>query len=140
MQDNAFAGHLEPPSADELGRELGPRSKALWDRLQAQLAAAYGLTTGEWTSYSKKAGWSFRLKQGQRNIIYLSPGHGGFMASLALGDRAIAALREGRPSRRLLELLEAAPRYAEGTGVRVDVAGVADLALIKKLVAAKLAS
>lgn len=128
LMTNAFAGKAEAPSEADLAAALGP-AQARWDRLRAVLELP-----GEWHSYSKKAGWSMRLKRGERNIVYLLPGRGGFEVSLALGDRAVAAARE----RGLAAMVEGARRYAEGTAVRFAVGGAKDIATAKRLVEIKL--
>jgi hypothetical protein len=133
---NAFAGKPKPPTEKELKAELGT-TKALWDELVDSLAKEHKLAH-EWNSYSKKAGWSLRLKRGERNIVYLSPLHGGFRASLALGDKAVqAALASGLP-KPVIKLFKEAKRYAEGTAVRIDVQGIEDVDIVKKLAAIKL--
>lgn len=125
---NAFTGKAEAPSDAELAAELGP-AKALWERVCAELELP-----GEWHSYSKKAGWSMRLRKGDRNIVYLIPGRGGFEVSMALGDRAVTAAR----NRGLARMVDGARRYGEGTAVRFAVKGPRDFANVKKLVEIKL--
>jgi len=125
---NVFIGKAAAPSGAELAAELGS-AKALWERLCEEVALP-----GEWYSYSKKAGWSMRLKRGDRNVVYLVPGRGEFDVSFALGDRAVAAARE----RGLARLVDGAKRYAEGTAVRFTVKGPKDVAAAKKLVEIKL--
>jgi Protein of unknown function (DUF3788) len=134
---NAFAGRPDVPTDEDLSAELGP-SRALWDGLLAGLARDCGLNETEWNSYSPKAGWSLRVKRGKRNIVYLSPGHGCFMASFALGDKAVEAARASRLPQRVIAILDAAKRYAEGTAVRLDVNSPADVAVVVKLAAIKL--
>jgi len=125
---NAFIGKAEAPSDAELAAVLGS-AKSRWERLCAGLAL-----TSEWGSYSKKAGWSMRLKSGERNIVYLIPGQGEFEVSMALGDRAVAAARESG----LAAMVDGARRYAEGTAVRFAVKGPKDIATVKKLAEIKL--
>ena len=125
---NAFVGKAEAPSDADLAVELGS-AKTLWDRLCADLDLP-----GEWHTYSKKAGWSMRLKRGERNIVYLIPAHGQFEVSMVLGDRAVVAAR----SRGLERLLSGAKRYAEGTAIRFPVRGPKDFVTVKKLVKVKL--
>jgi|SRR5271165_2246771 len=137
MVANAFIGKSEKPTEDELALQLGP-TKAVWDRLLAELAEEFDLVTSEWNSYSHKAGWSLRLKRGERNIVYLSPGRGCFMASFALGDRAVRAARESRLPTIVKEIIDGAKRYAEGTAVRLEVTGQKEIVAIKRLVAIKL--
>jgi len=137
MLPNAFIGKSERPTEEELAAELGP-SKALWDRLLAELAEEFNLVTQEWNSYSRKAGWSLRLKQEKRNILYLGPCHGSFRVSFVLGDRAIEAARRGKLPARVMKWIAEGQRYPEGTGIRIEVKGPADLAGVKKLTAVKL--
>jgi hypothetical protein len=137
MVANAFIGKSEKPTENELAAQLGP-TKAVWDRLLAELAKEFDLVTWEWNSYSRKAGWSLRLKRGERNIVYLSPGLACFMASFALGDRAARAARESKLPKIVMQIIDEAKRYAEGTAVRLEVSGPKDIPAIKRLVAIKL--
>ena len=87
-----------------------------------------------------KAGWALRLKLKKRTIVYLGPREGCFRASFILGDKAVAAARSSDLSKATLKLLEKAPRYAEGTGVRLLVKSSRGLAAVKKLAVIKLAN
>jgi hypothetical protein len=101
--------------------------------------ASLGVTEREWHSYSRKAGWSLKTKRGERTIAYLLPHAGGFRVALVFGDKAIAAIRAGGFPQSVIDLIDAAKRYAEGTGIRLDVSSAADVALVGRLVAVKLA-
>jgi Protein of unknown function (DUF3788) len=137
---NAFIGKSKPPEPEELAAALGPQAMALWDRLLAEVALPAFAFAFEWNRSSTKSGWAMRLKRGDRNIVYLSPGDGMFLASFALGDRAMeAARREAKFPKAVLEMFAAARRYAEGTAVRIEVSKAADVDTVKKLVAIKLA-
>jgi len=137
---NAFIGKSEMPTDDDLATELGRSAKTLWDRLLANLAEKHNIVTWEWHSYSRKAGWSLRLKLDKRTILYLSPCHGCFRASFALGGKAVEAARASQLPPRVIQIIDSAKRYAEGTGVRIDVQGPADIAVVLKLAAIKLAN
>ena len=137
MVSNAFIGKAAEPGEQELAAELGP-AKAVWDRLLAELAEECDLSAKEWHSYSPKAGWSLRLKKGERNIVYLSPGHGRFLVSFALGDKAVRAAKVSRLPKSVMEIIDSAKRYAEGTAVRLEVSAARDLAAVKKLAAIKM--
>jgi hypothetical protein len=139
MSPNAFIGHAKQPTDGELTAALGP-AKVLWNQLIADLADECGVAGQEWNSYSPKAGWSLRLKREQRNIIYLSPCPGCFRVSFALGDKAVQAARQSKLPPRVLKIINEAKRYAEGTGVRLEVKASKDLAVVKKLAAIKLAN
>jgi Protein of unknown function (DUF3788) len=135
---NAFIGHAKQPAPREVSGALGG-AESLWNQLLAELTADHKLTR-EWNSHSIKAGWSLRLKRLERNIVYLSPSRGGFIASLALGDKAIQAARTSDLPSQVLKAIAGAKKYAEGTAVRIEVKGTEDLAAIKKLVEIKLAN
>jgi len=137
---NAFIGKSEMPTDDDLAAELGRSAKALWDRLLAGLAERHNIVTQEWNSYSPKAGWSLRLKRDKRAILYLSPCRGCFRASFALGGKAVEAARGSGLPQRVIQIIDSAKRYAEGTGVRIEVNGPADIAVALKLAAIKLAN
>ena len=97
----------------------------LWNRLLAALARECGLTETE--SHPP----SLRVKQGKRNIVYLTPGEKCFTASFALGARAVEAAKQ-------IVNLDGARKYAEGTAVRIQVKKLADVDLVAKLAAIKM--
>jgi hypothetical protein len=135
MLSNAFAGKAAPPTKKELGAELGP-AQALWDELLAQLAKLH-IDVTEWNSYSRKAGWALKVKQRDRTMVYLSPSQGCFMASFALGDKALQAARKSGLPDAALKTLNEAKRYAEGSAVRIEVRSAKDVQVVKKLAQAK---
>jgi Protein of unknown function (DUF3788) len=137
MAPNAFIGKTTEPSDGDIEKALG-RAKPVWDGLIAELEAQYGVSTREWNSYSVKAGWSLRLKRGKRTIVWLGPCVGCFRAAFILGDKALAAARQSGLSARVVKALDEAPKYPEGTGVRLEVRGPRDVPTVKKLVVAKL--
>ncbi len=134
---NAFVGLTREPADADLETALGA-AKPSWDGLIAELAEQQEVTGQEWSSYSPKAGWALRLKRGKRTIVWLSPCVGCFHASIILGDKALAAARRSRLSTRETRALDEAPKYPEGTGVRLLVKGPRDLAAVKKLAIIKL--
>ena len=100
-----------------------------------------GVTGQEWKGIVvKKYGWSLRLKQKSRNIVYLGPGEGCFMVSFVLSDKAAKIARETKLPKAVAEVIAAAPRYPEGNGVRLLVKRAADLRPIQKIAAIKLAN
>jgi len=135
---NAFIGKTTRPTEAEVEVALGSTA-TLWKQLVSWMAEQ-GVAIQEWNSYSPKAGWALRLKQKKRNIVYLAPCAGHFRIAFIFGDRAVAAAREGNLSNSTLKLLDEAPRYPEGTGLRLMVKTAKDLAAIKKLALIKMAN
>ena len=136
---NAFINHAAQPTTEELVTALGPTA-AIWNKLVGCLADEYGLTVHEWNSYSLKAGWSMRLKLKKRNILYMSPCKDYFRVAFILGDKAVKATRQIKLPQRIVKVIDDAPHYPEGTGVRLIVKRMSDLPAICKLAAIKLAN
>lgn len=137
MLKNAFAGNDKRPTESELSAALG-KATALWKGLVADLKRDLKLDSEEWNSYSIKAGWSLRLQRKKRNIVYLSPSTGCFLASFALSDKAVAAARIAKLPPSARKLIDEAKRYAEGTAVRIKVHDAKDANIVKTLAKIKL--
>jgi hypothetical protein len=135
---NAFIGKTARPTEAEVDAALGSTA-AMWKQL-VDWMAEQGAGEREWNSSGAKYGWSLRLKVKKRNIVYLGPCAGCFRVAFALGDKAVAAARKSDLPKSALKLLDEAPRYAEGTGVRLMVKAEKDLAAIKKLALIKMAN
>jgi hypothetical protein len=135
---NAFIGKPAQPTNQELSAALGATAE-VWKQLLDWLAEQ-GVADQEWKSVSAKYGWGLRLKLKKRTIAYLGPCDGCFRVAFVLGDRAVAAARKSELSKCALKLLDEAPRYAEGTGMRLMVTASEDLADVRQLALIKLAN
>lgn len=133
---NAFVGHLAMPTPMEVASALG-RKAGLWREI-VQLCAQQGVAETEWKSVSPKYGWSLRLQQRKRTIVYLSPCDGCIRVAFVLGNQAVEAARSSDLVPEMLALIDRAPRYAEGTGLVFFVKRKSDLVAVKTLVSIKL--
>jgi hypothetical protein len=134
---NSFVGKTTRPSDSDLEKALG-RAKPLWDQLVAELTSEHDVTTREWKSYAAKSGWSLRLMRGKRTIVWLVPYAGCFQAAFIVGEKALTAIRQAAVPARVLRLLDEAPQYPEGTGLRFEIKTAKDIVVVKKLAAIKL--
>ncbi len=137
MIPNAFIGRPKAPAETDVAAALG-KAKAAWDLLVVDMARELGLDAREWKCVGKKYGWSLRLMKGKRNIVHLSPCEGSFRAAIIMGDKAVKVARESRLGRAAAKLLDDAPRYPEGTGLRFEVSSEKAIPLIHKLARIKL--
>jgi len=137
MLPNAFINQSTQPRDEELAAALGP-AKATWDKLVAGLVQDGELDGQEWKTYSLKYGWSLRLMRKKRNIIYLSPCPGSFGVMFILGDRAMTAVRARKWPQKMQKIIAEAPKYPEGTGIRIERVGLRDVPMIRKLAGIKL--
>jgi hypothetical protein len=139
MTPNAFVGKTRKPTDAELGAALGS-VKAIWDQLLADVAQECEANIHEWKSYSPKWGWSLRAMRKKRTIIWLSPREGCFDVLFILGGKAMQAARQGKWPKHIIKVMDEAPKYPEGTGIRLEVKSSRDIATLKKLAAIKLAN
>lgn len=139
MLENAFINHPSPPAEADLTAALGAAAP-IWDAFLLALSGAGIADTRVWKSHSAKWGWSLRVLKKKRTIVWLSPGRGGFDVLFILGERAVAAARSSKLPRHVLAALNAAPKYPEGTGLRLTVKSPRDLPALRKLAAIKAAN
>ena len=139
MALSAFDDKSNQPTPDELAQVLG-KSHSLWNELQKEVCSLFSPALVEWGYASKSTGWGMRIKTEKRVIIYMTPCRGYFLASFALGEKAVRAARDAKLPAKILSAIDAAPKYAEGRGVRIEVRTKADVKAIAKLVAIKLAN
>lgn len=117
---------------------LGPAS-SLWDALRAQLAADVGPLAERWNFTKSTNRWSLQLRRNKRTVVYLVPCRGHFLAAFALGEQACAAAKTGALPASVLRIIERAPRYPEGRGVRLEVRSAKDVAHVASLAAINMA-
>ncbi|HOW63740.1 MAG TPA: DUF3788 domain-containing protein [Candidatus Paceibacterota bacterium] len=136
---NAFINKPYQPTEAEMATALGP-AKASWDRLLTELSQEYGVDIHEWKCHSPKWGWSLRVKRKARTIVWLSPSSGCFTVLFILGGKAMQAAWQSQLPQRIVKVMEKAPKYPEGTGVRLVVKSPKDIAALLKLATIKLAN
>ena len=139
MTSAYFLEKSETPTAPALASALGSRAR-LWNDVTRGIGAQHAPVTEEWVYAGKNYGWSLRLKQKKRAVVYLTPVRGGFRASFAMGEKAVRAAHESALPQSVLRLIDDAPRYAEGRAVRVDVTRASDVKYVLELAAIKMAN
>jgi hypothetical protein len=136
MALSAFDNKDVAPDEQSLAAMLG-RTSELWLQLTDSLRSDCGPLREEWRFAGPKFGWSCRLQEPKRTLVYLTPCRGSFLASFALGERACAAARAAGLPASILALIDAAPRYPEGRGVRIPVRRRSDVDAVRRLAAIK---
>lgn len=139
MALSSFDNKEISPNDQTLDEMLG-ESSGFWSSLKEQLQEKYGPLAEEWNFSGKAYGWSFRLKQAKRVLIYMTPCEGYFLASFALGERVCSVGRNTGLQPSVVELIDSAPKYAEGRGVRIPVKTKDDVDDVVKLAGAKAAN
>ena len=138
MALSAFVDKTRKPDDKAVADMLGPAG-SLWADLRQAVQVAHGPLAEEWNYSGKAYGWSLQLKHKKRALVYLTPCHSYFLGSLALGEKACRAAHESAVAPALLAIIDAAPKYPEGRGLRIEVKRIRDVRQVLQLVALKAA-
>ena len=93
----------------------------LWKDLTGYVHLKYPSAVDEWKYSGDKYGWSFRIKDSKRVILYLLPRDKFFKTAFVFGQKATDAVMNSRISDQIKSELESARVYAEGRGIRLDI-------------------
>ena len=139
MALSIFDDRTKPPKEAELAMALKD-TFLYWNELKKLIALRFKPLSIEWGFSSKSTGWGMRLKKRDRTVLYMTPCNGYFLASFALGDKAVKAAHEDDLPTSVLKIIDSATRYAEGKGVRLEVRNGQDVRNVEKLAAIKMAT
>jgi hypothetical protein len=127
------------PTESALKEALGEKYK-LWQLVRNYTIEKYPNAIQEWNFPGKKYGWSFRIKDKKRAIVYLLPYEGYFKVALVFGPKAMACVLQSSVSQDIKTELENAIPYAEGRGIRIEVKNTIVINDIKELIEIKIAN
>ena len=139
MALSAFDDKSNQPTAGQI-QEMLRRTGVHWDGLIAHISAEYAPLDQTWNFSGAKWGWSLRLKQKKRTVLYMTPCKGFFLVGFVLGDKAVKAAHDNNLPGAVLATIDEARKYAEGRGVRLEVRTKKALDHVKKLAAVKMAN
>lgn len=124
-------------TAEDLKNALG-ETFGIWKQFEAFAKSNYPETTADWHFSGEKFGWSYRIKDKKRVILYLLPRDKFFKAALIFGQMAVDQILDSNISEEIKIDLMAAKAYAEGRGIRIEVKDASNLEDIKKLIQFKI--
>lgn len=139
MALSAFCDKSKPPGDEDLAVVLGS-TFIHWNKLKSIIEKDFSPLSIEWGFASKNTGWGLRLKQDKRTVLYMTPCEGYFLASFALGEKAVNAAHGSDLPASVLEVIDGAKKYVEGRAVRLEVRSAGDVRNVKKLAAIKMAN
>ncbi len=137
MALSAFDDKSRKPGPGDLRSSLG-RTSAHWDGLIAHIEAKHAPLEKTWNFSGENWGWSLRLKQKKRTVLYMTPCKGRFLVGFVLGEKAVKAAHGSTLPEPVLTIIDEAKRYAEGRGVRLEIKRKNDLETAKRLAAIKM--
>lgn len=136
MDKSIFTDGQHIPNKDDLSQALGKTFSA-WTEALSYLEYTYPDRTEEW-NFSPKFGWSCRIKDKKRAILYLLPRSKFFKVAFVFGNKAIDLIMKSAVATDIKDELQAAKVYAEGRGIRIDINGNSLPQDIKSLIDIKL--
>ena len=137
MDISVFTEKSKVPEEKELKAALADKFE-LWKETETYVHKIYPAANGEWNYPGPKYGWSYRIKDKKRAIIYLLPHDKYFMAAFVFGQKAYDEIIKSDIADFIKTELSCAKVYAEGRGVRIEVKDNSIIEDIKKLVEIKL--
>lgn len=132
-----FSDKTSQPTDTELAEKLGSSYK-LWKRVYDIVFSKYPKGFEEWNYPGKTYGWSFRIKDKRRAIIYFLPRDGYFIVAFVFRDKAVNEIMDSRISNDIKTEISQARKYAEGRGIRINVKNDSIIFDIEQLIDIKL--
>ena len=133
-----FTQKSEIPTEAALQEALG-ETYVYWQTFAEHTKKLYPEATEAWSFAGEKFGWSFRIKDQKRILIYLLPRDKFFKVAFVFGQKATDAVIESNITDAIKNELQAAKVYAEGRGIRIDIKDSKTTEDILKLIAIKIA-
>lgn len=115
-----FTQKSETPNEAQLQEALGD-TYAYWQIFAEHTKKLYPKYVEEWYFSGEKYGWSFRIKDKKRVIIYLLPRDQFFKVAFVFGQKATDAIIASTVAEFIKTEIQMAKVYAEGRGIRIDI-------------------
>lgn len=138
MDKSIFSDKAKTPTAKDLTNALA-NTHDLWQAVCDLTLQQYPKAISEWNFSGEKYGWSFRIKDKKRAIVYLLPRDKFFKAAFVFGQKAFEEILQSNISEGIKTELQAAKVYAEGRGIRLEVRNKKIMEDISQLIRIKLA-
>lgn len=138
MDTSIFIEKTNKPEQKDLITALG-KTYNLWQDIVNLVYLKYPGAVSEWNFPGQKYGWSFKIKDKKRAIIYLLPRDKRFLVAFNFGQKAFEKIMDSNISEEIKHSLESAKVYVEGRGIRIEVKNRKSLKDISQLIDIKLA-
>ena len=137
MDISIFTDKKKIPGSDDLIISLGDTYE-LWQTIVNYVHLKYPNSLDEWNYSGDKYGWSFRMKDKKRAIIYFLPRDKYFKLAFVFGQKATDLIMQSKIANAIKAELDSARVYAEGRGIRIDIKNKMIINDIKILIDIKL--
>lgn len=127
-----FTEKSTQPNEELLEQGIGNTYK-LWLEILNYALKLVPDATHNWHFSGEKYGWSYRISDKKRVIIYLLPRGGFFKVAMVFGQKATDDILQSKIGESIKSELLSAKVYAEGRGIRIDITKKTQLNDIKIL-------
>lgn len=134
-----FTEKHSEPGFTELKLKFKNTAK-LWVQLEKYTMAAYPGAINKWHYAGEKFGWSYRISDKKRVLIYLLPRNGYFKTGFVFGEKAYKQVLESGISQQIKDELSSAKVYGEGRGIRIEVHDPKCIKDLEKLIDIKISN
>lgn len=133
MDISIFTDKSMAPDEESLADAL-KETYPYWVEIGDYVKSVYPAVMADWNYPGPKFGWSYRMKDKKRAILYLLPRDTCFKVAFVFGLKAFDRIMASDISDFIKNELAAARVYAEGRGIRIEVRGAEILDDIKQLI------
>ncbi|WP_317897692.1 DUF3788 family protein [Aurantibacillus circumpalustris] len=133
-----FADKNTEPTIQDLKKALG-KTFLIWKNVEDFLLKAKPDATAVWHFSSTKYGWSYRIKDNKRVLLYLLPRDNFFKAAFVFSQKATEQILLSEISEDIKTDLRNAKAYTEGRGIRIEIKDASKSRDIKELIKIKIA-
>lgn len=137
--ESIFTDKKITPTEAQLKIALG-ETYDYWQTLSNYTLSLYPKAVTQWHYSGEKFGWSFRISDTKRIIIYLLPRDQFFKVAFVFGQKATDAVLKSDIADSIKNELIAAKPYAEGRGIRIAVTHESQINDIKQLISTKISN
>ena len=135
--ESIFIDKTKIPDNADLERALG-ETYCWWQAITDYVYQKYPQGTELWNC--SKYGWSYRISDKKRAIVYLLPGDKSFRVAFVYGEKATNQALSSNLSKEIKDIIETATVYAEGRGFRIEITDKKIIKDIEMLIDIKLAN
>jgi len=137
MDISIFTDKKIMPVDDDLHIPLGNMYE-MWQQITGYVHLKYPAAIDMWNYSGDKYGWSFRIKDKKRVIVYLLPRDRFFKVVMIFGQKATDAVMNSQVAEALKSELASAKVYVEGRCIRIDILNETILSDLKTLIDIKI--
>ena len=139
MAFSIFEDKAIEPTDDQVAEVLG-EVFPFWEEVIQYVEEKHGHSEAVWKFTGEKYGWNMRVVRKKRTILYFTPKEKYFINGFVFGGKAILAAGQIDMPSSIIQIIHDAPKYAEGTGFRIEVHDKEIVQHIKKLIDIKIAN